>query len=238
MQNVIDESQRKAAILVGLMYFFGQIPAIFAEFYVSGQLIDYNNAAVTARNIIAHPTLFRLGIASNLLVWLGDVVLIAALYVILERVNRNLALAAVFFRLVETAILVVATLNDFAVLRILSGAEYLQPFEADRLHGLARLAISAHSDAYRIGLLFFGIGSSVFAYVWLKSEYIPRALAIWGLFASVLVAASISVFVVFPDVAKVVTVAYYAGPIFLFELGLGLWLLLKGIGPSLTTEHA
>ncbi len=229
MSYTIEAPQRKAAVLVGITYFFGHIPAIFAEFLVTARIIDYDNAAVTARNIIEHETLFRLGIASNLIVFMADVALIAALFVILERVNRNIALAAAFFRLVETAILVVVTLNDFAVLRILSGAEYLQAFEPERLAGMARLAISAHNDAYRIGLLFFGLGSSVFACLWLKSRYIPRALAALGLFGSVVVAVSMFAFIIFPNLAKVVTVEYYAAPIFLFELGIGLWLLVRGM---------
>lgn len=229
MSYAIDAPQRKAAILVGITYFFGHIPAIFAEFFVTGRLIDYDNAAITARNIVEHETLFRLGIASNLIVFMADVVLIAALFVILERVNRNLALAAVFFRLIETTLLVTVTLDDFAVLRILSGAAYLQTFEPDRLAGMARLAIGAHNDAYRIGLLFFGLGSSVFAWLWLKSRYIPKALAALGLFGSAIVAAFMFAFIVLPDLSRVVTVEYYAAPAFLFELGIGLLLLVRGL---------
>jgi hypothetical protein len=229
MSYPIEAPQRKAAILVGLCYFFGHIPAIFAEFFVTGRIIDYDNAMVTARNIVAHETLFRLGIASNLVVFMADVVLIAALYVILERTNRNLALTAVLFRLVETSLLVVVTLNDLAVLRILSGANYLQGFTPNALAGMARLAISAHSDAYRTALLFFGLGSSVFAYLWLKTRYIPRALAVLGLFASALVAVCMFVFIIFPELARVVTVEYFAGPIFLFEISIGLWLLIRGL---------
>lgn len=229
MAYPIEAPQRKAAILVGLCYFFGHIPAIFAEFFVTGRIIDYDNAAVTARNIVEHETLFRLGIASNLIVFMADVVLIAALYVILERINRNLALTAVLFRLVETAVIVIVTLNDMAVLRILSGANHLQAFEPDVLAGMARLAISAHSDAYRTALLFFGLGSSVFAYLWLKSRYIPKALALLGLIASALVAVCMFVFIIFPALARVVTVEYFAGPIFLFEVTIGLWLLTKGL---------
>src|SRR3970282_1864582 len=127
--STIDESQRKAARVVGFAYLFALIPALFAEFYVPAQLIAYNNAAETARNIMAHERLFRLGIASNLTVFAVDVVLITALYVVLKRVNRNLALLAAFWRLIETAILVVITLNDFDVLRVLSGADYLRVFE-------------------------------------------------------------------------------------------------------------
>lgn len=235
--STIDESQRKAARVVGFAYLFALIPALFAEFYVPAQLIAYNNAAETARNIMAHERLFRLGIASNLTVFAVDVVLITALYVVLKRVNRNLALLAAFWRLIETAILVVITLNDFDVLRVLSGADYLRVFEADRLHALARLSIGAHGAGYNVGLLFFGFGSPVFCYLWFKSGYIPRALAAWGVLSSLLVGASAFAFIIFPELAKVVTIGYYGGPIFLFELTMGFWLLFKGLRSSGMAEQ-
>lgn len=230
--SAIAESQRTAAGVVGFTYLFALIPAIFAEFYVPARLIVYDNAAETARNIIAHERLFRLGIASNLVVFAADIVLLTALYVVLERVNRNLALLAAFFRLIETAILVVAALNDFDVLRVLSGADYLRVFEADRLQALARLSIGAHGSVYNVGLLFFGFGSPVFCYLWFKSGYIPRALAAWGALASLWVGACAFAFVIFPGLAKVVTIGYYGGPIFVFELTMGLWLLLKGLSAA------
>lgn len=232
MSYSIDASQRRAARVAGLSYLLGQIPAIFAEFYVLGQIIVYNDAAATARNIIAHEQLFRLGIASNLIVFAMDVVLITSLYVVLKPVNRNLALAAAFFRLIETMILVAVTFTDFNVLRILSGADYLRVFEADRLAALARLSISAHGDLYNLGLLFFGFGSPVFCYLWFKSRYIPRALAAWGVFASLLIGAAAFAFIVFPALHRVVTIVYYAGPIFLFEVTMGFWLVFRGLRPS------
>jgi len=234
--SAIDESQRRAATVVGFAYLFALIPAIFAEFYVPAQLIVYDNAAETARNIMAHERLFRLGIASNLTVFAADVVLLTALYVVLKPVNRNLALLAAFFRLIETTILVVVALNDFQVLRVLSGADYLRVFDADRLQALARLSIGAHGDVYNVGLLFFGLGSPVFCYLWFKSNYIPRALATWGVLSSLLVGASAFAFIIFPELAKVVTIGYYGGPIFLFELTMGFWLLLKGLRPSGVAE--
>ena len=224
----IDESQRKAARVVGLAYLLAMVPAVFAEFYVLDRLIVSGNAAETARNIAAHERLFRLGTASNLLAFAIDVVLIAALYVVLERVNRNLALFAAFSRLIETMLLVVAALNDFDVLRIVSGADYLQAFRPEQLQALGRLSLSAHGAAYNVAFLFFGVGSSVFCRLWWKSGYIPKALAAWGVFASVLVGISAFSFIVFPELTKVVGVAVYA-PIFLFELAMGFWLLLKGI---------
>jgi hypothetical protein len=52
-------------------------------------------------------------------------------------VNRRLALLATFFRLIETTILIVAALNDFYVLRLLSGASYLTTVNSDELAALA-----------------------------------------------------------------------------------------------------
>jgi hypothetical protein len=71
-------------------------------------------------------------------------------------------------------------LDGFDVLRILAGAEYLRAFEANRLEVLARLSIGAHGAAYGVGLVLAGLRSTTFCYLWLKSGFIPRALALFG----------------------------------------------------------
>ena len=234
--GTIDESQRRAARVVGFAYLFALPPAIFAEFYVRTKLIVFDNAAQTAQNIVAHERLFRLGTASNLTVFAVDVVLIMALYAVLMPVNRNLALLATGWGLVETATLVVVTLSDFYLLRILSGADYLHAFEANRLQALARLSVSAHADAYNVGLVFAALRSTTFCYLWFKSRLIPRTLAAWGMVASVLMGACAFSFIIFPELAKVMPVEVYGPPIFFFELTMGFWLLLKGLRPSSAEE--
>jgi hypothetical protein len=232
-----DAIERRWARVVGFSYLFALLPSIFAEFYVSGRLVS-DNAIVTAQNIIAHERLFRLGLASNLLVFAADVVLVTALYIVLERVNRRLALLAVFFRLIETTILIVAVLNDFYVLRLLSGASYLTTVDSGELATLARVSIAAHSSAYGVALLLFGFGSPVFCYLWLKSGYIPKLLAVWGLLASAWIGICSFAFIVFPDLRQVISIGYYGGPIFLFELTIGSWLLIKSVRPGTVTRPA
>src|SRR3954451_6775268 len=227
--GAIDESQRKAATVVGAAYLFALAPAVFAEFYVRGHLVAFGDVAQTAQNIVAHERLFRLGIASNLTVFAADIVLIVALYLVLKPVSRSLALVAAAWGLIETATLVTVTLSDFEVLRILSGAGYLHAFEADRLHALAGLSLGAHGDAYNVGLVFAGLRSTAFCYLWYRSRFIPRALAGWGVFASFLMGVFAFSFIIFPELAKVVSVGIYGGPIFVFELTMGFWLLLKGL---------
>ena len=229
--TTIDESQRKAARVVGATYLFALVTSVFAEFYARGKLIVYNDAEQTAQNILAHEGLFRLGIVANLTTYAADVVLISALYVVLRPVAPNLALAAAFWRLVETASISITALNDFDVLRLLSGADYLQPLEAHRLHALARLSVGAHGAAFQLGLFFFGFGSTLFCYLWLKSRYIPRALAGFGVFGSALVGICAYLFILFPKLIEIASPGCYA-PIFFFELTIGLWLVLKGLRPS------
>ena len=224
-----DDSQRRAATVVGFTYLCALAPAIFAEFYVRARLVAFDNAAQTVLNIVTHERLFRLGIASNLTVFAIDVALITALYMVLRPVNRNLALLALGWGIVETAILVVVTLTDFNVLRILSGAHYLQAFDANRLQALAMLSIGAHHDVYNVGLVFAGLRSTTFCYLWFRSGFILKGLAVWGVGASFLMGAFAFAFMIDPELAKVVSVGIYGGPIFLFELAMGVWLLWKGL---------
>lgn len=223
----VDESQRKAAKVVGAMYLFGFV-AVFDELYVRGRLIIGNNAAETTRNIMAHERLFRLGIATDLIEIASMVVLLTALYVILRAVNQNLALLGAFWRLMEAAICVVMTLSSFDVLRVLSGADYLRVFEPDRLQALARIYIGTHGAGYNVAEMFLGLGSTVFGYLWFKSRYIPRVLAVWGVFSSLLVATCTFASVIFPTFQDISFPVCYL-PIAIFELTMGFWLLIKGL---------
>lgn len=228
-----DDTQRHAGRVVGAAYLLALPPAIFAQFYVPNRLVIASNAAATAQNIVTHERLFRFGLATNISVFALDLVLIAALYIALTPVNRHLAVLAAMLRVIETAVLVaVVTVSDFDVLRVLGGADYLRPFADNQLQALARLSIGGHNAGYNVGLFFAGLGSTLFCYLWLQSGYVPKALAAFGVFASFVLASCTLSFIVFPEFTKVATIGVYGGPIFLFELTMGAWLLLRGLRPD------
>jgi hypothetical protein len=234
--STIDESQRRAAKVAGFTCLLTMAIVVFANFGIHERLIVAGNPAETARNIIAHETLFRIGIACGLIYSAGLVVLLTALYVILKPVNRSLALLATFWRLVYALMWVLMTLNLFEALRLLSGtaggADYLRAFEAGQLQALARLYLGGRFDVYYVGLLFYALASTVCSYLWFKSNYIPRALAAWGVISSVFCAACTFVFIIFPDFAKVVNLWWFDSPMGIFEMALSFWLLFKGLRPS------
>jgi hypothetical protein len=158
----------------------------------------------------------------------GAVVLLTALYVILKPVSQNLALLAAFGRLVHGLTWLLATLSLFTALRLLSDADYSRAFGSEQLPALARLYLSGY-DAYYIGLLFWGLGATVGSYLWFKSNYIPRALAAFGMISSAWCVACTFVSYIFPDFSKVVNLWWFDSPMVVFELALSLWLLFRGI---------
>ena len=117
----IDKSQRKAARVAGFAYLVTFATVVYVNFGIHDRLIVANNAAETARNILAHARLFRIGIVGDLLYCAGVIVLLTALYVILKPVNQALALLAAFWRLVWVLMWLVMTLNLFDALRLLGG---------------------------------------------------------------------------------------------------------------------
>lgn len=224
----ITAAQRTAAKVSGTLYLLLMLTGVWAEFFARAPLIVAGDAAATAAHIAAAESLFRAGMVANLVTFAGTVPLLVALYVIVEPINRAVALLAVAWRVVETAVLAMIAMIDFAVLRLLAGTGYLQPIETEQLQALARVLLALHSDGYRIGVVFLGLGSALFAYLLLKSRYVPAALALWGMFASTLLAATTLAIMLVPALAPLAIPGYYL-PMMSFEIALGLWLVSKGL---------
>src|SRR5450631_1993754 len=221
-------SQNKAARLAGLLYLVAMVTGLFAEFFIHfpSTLIISGDAAKTATNIMANEQLYRIGIANNIITFAIDVVLIWALYVLLKPVNRNLALLAVFFRLVETTIACVAIINYYVAMQFVSDADHLKAFDSNQIQALSILH-DTYALTFIVVAIFLGLGSTIFNYLLFKSGYIPKVLAACGIFASLLLLISQFAIVIFPEVEKTIIPACY-GAIAIDEIALGFWLLFKG----------
>jgi hypothetical protein len=226
--NTIDESQRRAAKVAGYSYLITLVTVVSVNFGIHDRLIAENNAE-TVRNILAHETLFRIGVVGDLIYCVGVVMLLTALYVILKPVNQALALLAALWRLVFVLMWLVMTLNLFDALRLISGTDYVRAFDGERLQALASLYLGTRFDYYYVGLLFGSLASTVCGYLWLKSRYIPRALAAFGLISSAFCVACTLVFYVFPNFAKFVSLWWFDSPMGVFDIILSFWLIIKGL---------
>src|SRR5713101_1257869 len=229
--STIDNSQRTAAKVAGLSGLFAMAIVVFANYALLNPLVVPGNAVETARNIVAHETQFRITATCFLIYSAGVVVLLSALYVVLKPVNPGLALVGALFRLVFALLWLLSPLNLFGALRLLSGANYLQGFEQDRLQALARLHLAAGFDDYYVGLPFFGLAATVCAWLWFRSNYIPRGLSIFGVISSAWSVLCGFIFLIFPAFNKIVNDYVFDSPMALFELVVSFWLLFKGLKP-------
>src|SRR5213076_237740 len=225
----IDNSQRTAAKVAGIAGILAFVLVVFGNYVLLEPLLVPRNAMDTARNILAHQTQFRLALVCFITYGIGVIVLATALYVILAPVNRGLALAGALFRLVFAMLWLIAPLNSLAALRLLGDTSYLKVFEPDRLQALARVQLAGSFDDYYVGLPFFGLAATVCAWLWFRSNYIPKGLALFGVISSAWCVFCAIVYLIFPNFNKIVNDYIFDSPMALFELAVSVWLLFKGL---------
>lgn len=230
MKNrVADISQRKAAVVAGVVCILMFIAAIIAEFFSRRGLVVPGDAAATVNNIVGNQVLFRSGIGGYLIILLLDVVLAWAFYVFLREVNRSLSLLAAWFRLVYTAVFGIALFNLVTVLRLLGSADYLAVFETGQLHGQVMLSLNAFSDGWAVGYIFFGPHLFFLGYLVLKSGYVPKILGVWLILASIYYLIDTCGNLLLPNYEAYEGISLPIGfATGVSELAFGLWLLFKG----------
>lgn len=225
------------ARVAGFLYILIIIIGVLNGIFIDSNLIVSGNDAATASNIMANDLLFRTGIASILILYASVVVLSWALYVILKTVNKNLALLAMLLRSAEAILGAATVLISFIVLGLLNGQGYSTVFETEQLQALVGVFLNVRTAGLDIVLIFVGLGGTVFCYLFLKSKYVPRILASWGIFTylSMLILSLVSI--LFPNHPAIIEIVLYAlgGS---FELVFGFWLLLKGINVQQGDNHA
>src|SRR5215813_6104662 len=209
---MIDKSQRTAAKVAGIAGLLAFVLVVFGNYVLLGPLIVPRNAVDTARNILAHQTQFRIALTCFIAYGTGSVVLLSALYVILAPVNRGLALTGALFRLVFAMLWLIAPLNSLAALRLLGDVSYLKVFEPDRLQALARVQLAGSFDDYYVGLPFFGLAATVCAWLWFKSNYIPRGLSIFGVIGSAWCVFCAIVYLIVPGFENAVSAYWFDSP--------------------------
>ena len=228
MANCLDDRTRRLwARWTGLLLVATNATAMFA-IWTRGTFIASRDPAATAANIAGAETGFRLGLAFDLLTIAGVVPLVAGLYIVLKPVGPTLALLALLWRVVENAVLAMLTFASFTALALIGGGDFIRGLAPAAANDLVYALLRVHSWGFQVGFLFLGLGQAVFSWLWWKSRYVPRWLACLGIVASLIMAAMALGIIIWPPLFSIVTMAYMA-PMGLYEIGLGLWLLLAGI---------
>lgn len=183
---------------------------------VSGDIISsMTNMANSAIQV-------RAGIVVEMITAIGLIILSALLFIILKQQNMKIALVALGLRLVEVALLAVSRVETFALLRT-SQASVVEEHPV-YLQTLGNLAFESQEFAYSLSMVFFTLGGTLFYYLLFKSEYVPKALAIFGL-----IAAPLALVGTLGELFGIGVPLVLFLPNLPFELVIGIWLLVKGI---------
>jgi hypothetical protein len=212
--------------IAGLVFVALILLFMLSRTYVTNNILVDGNEAATVENIVNNEMRFRISLASEIAMYVFTVLLAYVLYVILKPVNKNLALLAMLWRIGEAIIgSVVAVLAGLVPLLLLNGKVSL---EHDQVQGLVGLFMQLRDPGIDIYLIFLGLGSILFFYLFFISKYIPRILSLWGMiayFSGMIIALAN---IVSLDVPGLIQMVSYKS-VTIFEIVIGLWLLIMGV---------
>lgn len=168
----------QAALIAGLGLLVMTVAAPFAEFLVYKKLVVAGDIEATTQNIIANGGLYLAGIFAYLLVFIMDLLVAWALYVLLIPVNRSLSLLTAWFRLVYTAIALFAMLKLVTVYRMLQTPDYAALFGPEQMQAQVQLQLNTFRYEWGFSLILFGIHLLMLGWLVYRATYIPRILGI------------------------------------------------------------
>jgi uncharacterized Tic20 family protein len=214
-----EMSPQRLARLTGALYILLVVLGMLGPLTLESMLVP-GDAAATAENIDGSRGQFQLSLIAWVVIVAVDVAISVTLYLILAPVSRAQSLVTAAFRLVYSAALA-------ALLTLMFIASTLLDDGTGR-DGEALFALEAFSAGFLAALVLFGIHLVLLGALFYQSRYIPRVLSV------LLIAAGIGYVI---DSLASLMVDGYGGilaavlltPAVLGEVGLTLWLLIKGI---------
>jgi hypothetical protein len=228
--RAVDTSLHKVVKVAGFMFLFAFIVPTLNWAFVLSKFIVPGNFIATGNNIMLNDLLFRIGISIELIMSIGLVVLGVTLYIILKSVNKNLALLALSWKLIEASIVAIITFGSFIVLQTLTGDTFMKVFTVEQLQASAGFLLNKHTALYSIPMVFLGLDMMLFSYLFLKSKFIPGILASFGILSFALILVLSIMYIVVPQYAAMpINQIIFWFPSGIFEIIIGIWLLSKGL---------
>jgi len=189
--------------------------------------IGMGGADQVYRSIVTNSWSFRLALVVALLSAFLFVMAAWGLYVLLRPVNGHLALLFLLLNAVGVAIQCASMFPLLSALLQGDAANHMQAFSAAQLKGLAYLSIGVYKTGFVTAQLFFGTWLFPLGYLVYKSKFLPRFLGVILMLDGIGVLIWFLQALLLPAYPAISYPAFVLG--FVAEVGLGLWLLIKGV---------
>ncbi len=228
--NITEASLHKAAKIAGFMFLFAFIVPTLNWTFILSKFNVADDTIATANNIMANELLFRFGITIELIMSIGLIVLGMSLYIILKSINKSFALLALLLKMIEATMAAALVLVSFISLQFITGSDYLTAFTPEQLQASVGFLLKQHTALYSIPMVFLGLDMMIFSYLFYKSKYIPGILALFGIISFALIFIHALMFILAPEYATMpINQIIFWAPSGLFEIVIGIWLLIKGL---------
>ena len=216
------KTYRMNAVLAGAFYVFGTIMGIFS-IVVAGQ----SSGGDVSVNLDAAPSQLTLGAFFIMLMGVLLSAMTVFLYPLFRKDSKELAMGMVLFRgALEGAGYIIA-----AILWVLLAAlsKEFAGMASATLHTVGNLVLEVSNKNGDLQTVFFIIGSMCLYTSFYRTRLIPRWLTLRGFIGAVpyLVYGLLSLFNIGDT-----NLGFLQLPLFLQELAMGLWLVVKGFNPS------
>lgn len=222
-------TERKYALFAGTSLLAMAFIAFFSYGFVHANLVAQGDASTTLHNIQTSNSLFKAEIFGWIIIFITDIIVAWALYFFLKPIHASLSLLTAWLRLMYTALLGIAIFNLTFVL-LLSKSTVANP------EAYIMLFLEAFEYIWSVGLIIFGLHLLTLGYVTFQSKNIPKTISILLLIAAIgyiVINVMNTMFSQYDAIISFTKVLFQL-PMIAGELGLSIWLLLKGGRKSIT----
>jgi hypothetical protein len=233
--RTVETSRQFYARLAGFTFLFYIAVGITNEVLFHRATGAEGTAAILA-SVSAHASDMRIAMLLQLLECFSALVLAVAMYGITRDEDHELAMLAMACRVGEGVISATGIPNTLGILWLATagaGAGGPDAATANTLGAFLLMPV----PSIPIGAIFFAVGSTIFSYLLLRGRMVPAPLAWFGVLASILLVVWLPLQLV-GFLTGPLTGIYQWLPVFVFQVALALWLLIKGVAPLALRQSA
>jgi len=164
---------------------------------------------------------------------IGDAAHGVLMFPVLKKHNEGMAIGYLAFRIVDAIFIAVMVL--FVLIQIPLGSEYLKASASDASFFQALSAVFSQGQlyAYQIGMSALGVSGLILCYTLYRAKLVPAWLAIWGLVGYATILLGMLSAIMGSGLGDISSI-----PGGLWEVFIGVWLIVKGFNPSAFTSES
>jgi hypothetical protein len=221
------DTNRKTAIIVGVLFIIGTVAGILSVVFTSSIL----NAPDYLMKVSANENKIIIGALFVLVMGFVLAMVPVIMFPIFKKYNEVLAIGYVVFRgALETITSIIIAISWLLLLPL--SQEYVKAVSPDTSYFQTFGTLLQRVAQLPMGVFVFGLGALIFYYLLYQSKLIPRWLSVWGIIAIILslITGVLILFGLQSDFSASNFIMNF--PIFLQEMVMAVWLIVKGFNPS------